>query len=175
MSLLAGLPMTGYTYIKGVGRLLDALNLPDVASTAAEPPLVDALVNVRREEKFFVDTAASFGIEVNLPASRAGVVEQDEKLNGLKRERLARDGLDASADGSRDVDGGALRKEFIPSWSSDEFRVFVDELGAIIDQGYEEAEKKGEEGVESYLQGARWGFGRSSCLLRKRSGLLRTE
>ncbi|KAK2002690.1 heme oxygenase-like protein [Colletotrichum falcatum] len=183
-----------HAYIKGVGRLLDALDLPDLASTTAEPPvterllqwLVDALVNVRREEKFFVETAARFDIEVNLPASRAGVVEQDSKLDGLKRfERLfgrlskgpqplgwlegaillyatekcyldawsgARDGLEASADGSRDADGGALRREFIPNWSSDAFRAFVDELGAIIDQGYEDAVKKGELGVENRLQ-----------------------
>ncbi|KAK1982691.1 hypothetical protein LZ30DRAFT_590074 [Colletotrichum cereale] len=184
-----------HAYIKGVGRLLDALDLPDLASTTAEPPLterllqwlVDALVNVRREEKFFVETAARFGIEVNLPASRGGgVVVQDEKLDGLKCfERLfgrlskgpqplgwlegavllyatekcyldawsgARDGLDASADGSQDADGGALRKEFVPNWSSDEFKAFVDELGAIIDQGYEEAVKTGEEGVENNLR-----------------------
>ncbi|KAK1967610.1 heme oxygenase-like protein [Colletotrichum sublineola] len=183
-----------HAYIKGIGRLLDALDLPDLASTNAEPPvterllqwLVDALVNIRREEKFFVETAERFSIEVNLPASPAGVVQQDDKLNGLKRfERLfgqlskgphplgwlegavllyatekcyldawsgARDGLDASADGSRDADGGALRKEFIPNWSSDEFRAFVDELGGIIDQGYEEAVKKGEEGVGDHLQ-----------------------
>ncbi|KAK2062871.1 heme oxygenase-like protein [Colletotrichum caudatum] len=183
-----------HSYIKGVGRLLDALDLPDVAATAVEPPvaerlfqwLIDALVNVRREEKFFIETAARFGIEVNLPASRAGVVEQDKKLDGLKRfERLfgrlskgpqplgwlegavllyatekcyldswsgARDGLDPSADGSRDADGGALRREFIPNWSSDKFRAFVDELGAIIDQGYGEVVEKGEEGVDNHMK-----------------------
>ncbi|KAK4150032.1 hypothetical protein C8A00DRAFT_37364 [Chaetomidium leptoderma] len=32
-----------------------------------------------------------------------------------------------------DADGGALRKEFIPNWSSPEFAVFVDRLGALID------------------------------------------
>ncbi|GJC81778.1 hypothetical protein ColLi_04616 [Colletotrichum liriopes] len=184
-----------HAYIKGVGRLLDALDLPDLAATTTtEPPvtekllqwLVDALVNVRREEKFFVETAARFGIVVNLPASQDGVVVQDEKLDGLKRfEQLfgglskgpeplswlegaillyatekcyldawsgARDGLDASVDGSQDADGGALREMFIPNWSSDEFRAFVDELGAIIDQGCEEAVKKGGNGVGKHLQ-----------------------
>lgn len=33
----------------------------------------------------------------------------------------------------QDDDGGALRKEFIPNWSSDEFAGFVDKLGTIID------------------------------------------
>ncbi|GKT40918.1 uncharacterized protein ColSpa_01099 [Colletotrichum spaethianum] len=183
-----------HAYIKGVGRLLDALDLPDLASTTPEPPaaekllqwLIDALVNVRREERFFVETAARFGIEVNLPASQDGVVVQDEKLDGLRRfEKLfgglskgpeplgwlegavllyatekcyldawsgARDGLDASADGSRDADGGALRKEFVPNWSSDEFRAFVDELGTIIDQGYEDVVQRGEGEAKDHLR-----------------------
>ncbi|WDK12462.1 hypothetical protein CGRA01v4_03741 [Colletotrichum graminicola] len=119
MSLLAGLPTTGWTYIKGVGRLLDALDLADVASAAAEPPVTD---NVRREEKFFVETAASFGIEVNLPASRAGVVERDEKLDGLKRfERLFRR-LSKGPQPLGWLEGAVLlRREFITNWSSDEF------------------------------------------------------
>lgn len=194
-----------HAYIKGVGRLLDALDLPDIASTTTAAAvssvperllqwLIDALVNVRREERFFVDTAARFSIEVNLPVSECGVVAPDEKLDGLRRfEKLfgglskgpeplgwlegavllyatekcyldawshARGALDTSADGSRDADGGALRKEFIPNWSSEEFKAFVDELGAIIDQGFEEAVKKRGEGVEGSLrERALWVWG----------------
>ncbi|TQN75346.1 hypothetical protein CSHISOI_00074 [Colletotrichum shisoi] len=175
-----------HAYIKGVGRLLDALDLPDIASTIAAAAavssvperllqwLIDALVNVRREERFFVDTAARFGIEVNLPVSERGVVAPEEKLDGLRRfEKLfgglskgsqplrwLEGALDQSADGSRDADGGALRREFIPNWSSEEFKAFVDELGAIIDQGFEEAVKKGEEGVEGSLrERALWVWG----------------
>lgn len=36
-------------------------------------------------------------------------------------------------DAGEDADGGALRTEFIPNWSSDEFAAFVDRLGGIID------------------------------------------
>lgn len=32
-----------------------------------------------------------------------------------------------------DADGGALRKEFIPNWSSEEFGAFVDKLAGVID------------------------------------------
>nr|CDP31203.1 Putative protein of unknown function [Podospora anserina S mat+] len=39
--------------------------------------------------------------------------------------------------GKKDEDGGALRKEFIPNWSSDEFRGFVGRLGVLIDQAVE--------------------------------------
>ncbi|KAK1775972.1 hypothetical protein QBC45DRAFT_420885 [Copromyces sp. CBS 386.78] len=40
---------------------------------------------------------------------------------------------DRSAPGSQDADGGALRNEFIPNWSSVEFALFVNRLGRIID------------------------------------------
>lgn len=45
------------------------------------------------------------------------------------------------ANASRDADGGALRKEFIPNWSSPEFRAFVDKLGALIDSAVDELVK----------------------------------
>ena len=34
---------------------------------------------------------------------------------------------------AQDADGGALRKEFIPNWSADGFREFVEKLGVLID------------------------------------------
>ncbi|KAL0943688.1 uncharacterized protein CTRU02_201575 [Colletotrichum truncatum] len=184
-----------HAYIKGVGRLLEALKLSDVVpatETVSEKLLqwlVDALVNVRREEKFFIETARRFGIEVNLPASENGVVAQEDKLEGLRRfEELfggferggskdgtlawlegavllyatekcyldawsgAKDALDGGRDGSEDADGGALRKEFIPNWSSQEFREFVDNLGAIIDEGVKEVVKEQGKDVEEGLK-----------------------
>ena len=45
------------------------------------------------------------------------------------------------ANASRDADGGALRKEFIPNWSSPEFRAFVDKLGVLIDSAVDELVK----------------------------------
>ncbi|OHF02816.1 hypothetical protein CORC01_01917 [Colletotrichum orchidophilum] len=86
-----------HAYVKGAGRLLDLLDLPDLVNpdgpAATEERLlqwlVDALVNVRREEKFFVDVAAKFGIDVNLPAldssSQGGLrVRSEEKIAGLR-------------------------------------------------------------------------------------------
>ncbi|OLN82081.1 hypothetical protein CCHL11_07699 [Colletotrichum chlorophyti] len=182
-----------HAYIKGVGQLLSALTLPDVVPTADNRTaaqglrygeqlmqeellqwLIDALVNVRREEKFFVETAGGYGIGINLPTGAGDRVDQQTKLPGLVQfEQLfgsiggpsddrddryawlegavvlyatekcyldawtgARDALGDCGDGARDADGGALRKEFIPNWSSAEFRDFVDRLGAVIDRAF---------------------------------------
>lgn len=40
--------------------------------------------------------------------------------------------------GDEDADGGALRKEFIPNWSNEGFRAFVERLGGIVDEAVEE-------------------------------------
>lgn len=83
-----------HAYIRGTGRLLDFLRLPQTVSelhhgTDAATQLfdwsVDALVNIRREEAFFVSTARKYGIDVNLPAGTDGLVPQDAKLRGLQR------------------------------------------------------------------------------------------
>ncbi|KPM40850.1 hypothetical protein AK830_g5688 [Neonectria ditissima] len=82
-----------HSYIRGVGRLLSFLQLPDTAPQPEENPgattklldwLVDALVNVRREEKFFVETAARYDIQINLQ-TQEGIVPQHVKLEGLRR------------------------------------------------------------------------------------------
>lgn len=56
---------------------------------------------------------------------------------------------ECSAPSGGDADGGALRNEFIPNWSSREFARFVDRLGGLIDaavvqvlEGYEEGEER---------------------------------
>lgn len=46
---------------------------------------------------------------------------------------------EAAADGSEDADGGALRKEFIPNWSNEEFVTFISQLSDIIDRAVSEA------------------------------------
>lgn len=169
-----------HAYIRGLGRVLSFLKIPAVVNGEPQdkdhPPsretrlldwAVDALVNIRREEKFFVDTAAKYGIDINLPADERGNVFADAKLDGLRKfEGLfdsigstainpnwfeaaiifwgtekcyleawswAKSQLDESKDGSDDQDGGALRKEFIPNWTSHEFEHFVDTLGRLID------------------------------------------
>ncbi|KAK4170059.1 hypothetical protein QBC43DRAFT_307076 [Cladorrhinum sp. PSN259] len=52
-----------------------------------------------------------------------------------------------SKDVREDADGGALRKEFIPNWSSKGFRQFVEKLGGLIDEavGKELEKVEGEE------------------------------
>ncbi|KAJ4400319.1 hypothetical protein N0V91_008778 [Didymella pomorum] len=42
-------------------------------------------------------------------------------------------------DYSRDLDGGAMRKEFIPNWSNKNFMMFVETLERIINEGVGEA------------------------------------
>lgn len=163
-------------YIKGIGRLLTMLSLPEAVPPAATPTTrllswaVDALVNIRREEAFFVDTAAAFGIPVSLETDPDGRVPAHAKLEGLRRFEALFGGL-APGDGrvlpwlefavvyygtekcyldawsyaraqleggDEDEDGGAVRNEFIPNWTSAEFVEFVDELGDIIDDAVDE-------------------------------------
>lgn len=157
-------------YIRGVGRLLSFLQLPETIeeetdvseSTKLLHWMIDALFNIRREEEFFVRTAAEYGISLDL----------GHKLEGLRRFEAIFDSthpgdgdrekpvipwlesaivfwatekcyldawsgasarLSAPSGADEDEDGGALRREFIPNWSSVEFARFVDKLGEIID------------------------------------------
>lgn len=54
-----------------------------------------------------------------------------------------------------DEDGGALRREFIPNWSSVEFARFVDQLGEIIDSAVQREmalwQNEGEEAIKGEL------------------------
>ncbi|KAK3935560.1 hypothetical protein QBC46DRAFT_397207 [Diplogelasinospora grovesii] len=62
-------------------------------------------------------------------------------------------GINVRDDYEKDADGGALRKEFIPNWSSVEFAQFVGRLGSIIDFAVAEVlEKQGEGAKEEILQ-----------------------
>ncbi|KAL2880922.1 hypothetical protein SGCOL_003572 [Colletotrichum sp. CLE4] len=241
-----------HAYIKGAGRLLALLDLPDIVATATPEAggqedaseldagsatvterllswLIEALVNVRREEKFFVDVASRFGVDVNLPAAHTSEssgadsdrrVSSEDKNAGLRAfERLfsaiditsppsallpwlapavlfwatekcyleawsgakgmipssasatstsaastsvtsasgtsSTDTTTSGKDTDTDLDGGALRTEFIPNWSSPEFRAFVDQLAAIIDDGVDEAGRlHGEAAIKPELERA---------------------
>lgn len=191
-----------HNYISGTGRLLATHGLPVISALGSNSAivklvdwLIEALVNVRREERFFIDAASRYGIGIDLPTSADGRVADGAKLEGLRRfEKLfascePRKGellpwledatvfwgtekcyLDAwswaksqigsaGSDVASDADGGALRKEFIPNWSSQEFAEFVDRLGSIIDQAVDEMVKAGGEKVRSGLFGraeAKW-------------------
>ncbi|KAH8736313.1 hypothetical protein BGZ61DRAFT_441807 [Ilyonectria robusta] len=83
-----------HSYIRGIGRLISFLQFPDTVPDSADNSgsttklldwLVGALVNIRREEKFFVKTAAQYGIEINLETDHDGRVPQNAKLEGLQR------------------------------------------------------------------------------------------
>ncbi|XP_044717437.1 transcription regulator [Hirsutella rhossiliensis] len=154
-------------YIKGVGRLLSFLSLPEAVPEARaerKTPatrllswMIDALVNIRREEAFFVDTAAAFGIPLEglrrfealfdglapgdsgvLPWLECAVVYYGTERCYLDAWSYARSHLKSDADVSGDLDGGAVRREFIPNWTSAEFVTFVDELGDIIDDAVDQ-------------------------------------
>lgn len=93
-------------YIRGVGRLLSFLQLPEVVpavpadrqkfiNTRLLNWLIDALVGIRREENFFVDTASRYGINVNLPTDPVtNSVRPDAKLDGLRKFEALFDGLE---------------------------------------------------------------------------------
>lgn len=90
-----------HAYIAGAGRLLPLLPLPLAAPADGSAPrdpatraldwLVAALVNVRREEKFFLSTAHAHGLSVNLPGADAPPSSSTSaelaasKLEGLRR------------------------------------------------------------------------------------------
>ena len=54
-------------------------------------------------------------------------------------------------DGASDADGGALRDEFIPNWSSPGFATFVDKLSAIIDDAVRKVVKESGDAAASDL------------------------
>ncbi|KAL7822646.1 hypothetical protein V8C26DRAFT_389595 [Trichoderma gracile] len=155
--------------------------------------MIDALVNIRREEDMFVRTATKYGVDVNLAAGTDGRVASGAKLEGLRRFEALFDGISPPANTSDDgagvlpwlevavifwatekcyldawsgaaarlsdagdkkpeddADGGALRRELIPNWSSAEFAQFVDALGEIVDAGVrrEMEMRKGDEEKE---------------------------
>lgn len=47
-----------------------------------------------------------------------------------------------------DADGGALRKEFIPNWTSEEFADFVEKIGRFVDVLWEQERSGAGEGKE---------------------------
>ncbi|KAF2261079.1 heme oxygenase-like protein [Lojkania enalia] len=177
-------------YIQLTGELLRILQLPSqpIPSSSLDPIeirlldwLVGALVNIRREERFFIDVAERYGLDLDLSGG-GGKVAEEKKIEGLRRfEKLfgalttGQKGADVlpwlegvvvfwatervyfeawswakrqaevesnERDISKDEDGGAMRKEFIPNWTNDEFIQFVDTLEKILDEGVEAATKE---------------------------------
>uniref|UniRef100_L2FJI1 Transcription regulator n=1 Tax=Colletotrichum fructicola (strain Nara gc5) TaxID=1213859 RepID=L2FJI1_COLFN len=156
-----------HSYIRGAGRLLSTVHLPDLVPDDLTTPqkliiwLTDALCNINRELRFFYTTAAEYILTLDLPA-KDGVVEPTAKLEGLHRfgspraSRPARGSCRGSRarmrwtckDGSDDSDGGALRNAFIPNWTNDDFWQFVNAMRVTIEHGVAEAVEAGKASEE---------------------------
>jgi len=202
-----------HSYIRAAATLLASIDLPtelpgcqDAAETQLADWLVEALVGIRKEERFFIDVASRYGlgIEFAVPfppaAARHTAAFDTALLPGLAlmqgifstmhlslpamtttlaatptpapilpwlegaltfwgtercyldawswaRDKAAESSAGGGAVENEDADGGALRKEFIPNWSSPEFAKFVDRLGKLIDNAVDGvlAGKEGEE------------------------------
>ena len=92
-------------YVRLAGSLLLTLQLPgrpapSNATGSVELRLLDwlveALVNIRREERFFIDVAERYGLSIDI-TNREGRVVEERKLEGLKRFERLFDGLTAPA------------------------------------------------------------------------------
>lgn len=188
-----------HAYVRGAGKLLTFLQLPQTVPTPNPSQrleessskllawTIDALVNIQREENFFVETASQYGINVNVDSESdgklqklPGLVKFEDLFDGLveaKGDMLpwlecavvfwgtekvyldawswAKSQLDESNDGSKDEDGGAVRKEFIGNWTSDAFVEFVNSLGRIIDAAVaQQVQIHGEEVLNNITQRA---------------------
>ncbi len=209
-----------HAYIRAAGTLLASIDLPravpgsqEAYETQLADWLIESLVAIRKEERFFIDVAERYGLEIETtnPTTLASQkAPEDAKPNNSKlpgltamqtifstiatppptslvqslflptappvlpwlegaltfwgtercyldawswarckaEERRAsnRDG-DQEVVGEEDADGGALRREFIPNWSSPAFAEFVERLGGLIDAAVAGVleEKEGEE------------------------------
>ncbi|KAL2176936.1 uncharacterized protein P884DRAFT_260449 [Thermothelomyces heterothallicus CBS 202.75] len=223
-----------HSYIRAAGQLLASIDLPkqvpgsqEAFETRLADWLIEALVGVRKEERFFLDVADRYGLGIELavplppasadaqdaaPHGRAvpGLVQYESIFSSVGRlpgsssnssssgapatpslvqslsnttttsttntttsstataaaaatsqpailpwlegaltfwgtERCYLDAWSWARNkaeerrssgeqaGKEDADGGALRKEFIPNWSSPEFAHFVDKLARLID------------------------------------------
>ena len=124
--------------------------------------LLAALANIRRELAFYDDVVAKYDLALEEPAVPGTEFEADDAAREYEvlfrsfagEERSLMDGilvlwatercyldawtyakgfLDPSRLAGEDGDGGALRKEFIPNWTGEEFVEFVDWIAMVAD------------------------------------------
>ncbi|KAJ4353665.1 uncharacterized protein N0V89_005395 [Didymosphaeria variabile] len=186
-------------YIRLTGELLRIIKMPSKptpskSAGSVDPRLVDwlvdAIVNIRREERFFMDVAERYDLDVDLTESNGESIKEEKKIEGLRRFEKLFDSLTTGqssepvlpwlegvvlfwatekvyfeawswakkqAEGSTgksnasDADGGAMRKEFIPNWTNDEFINFVDTLEKILNDGVQDA-IRGDGGVRKQIE-----------------------
>ena len=125
--------------------------------------LTGCLQNIHRELEFFSDTAKKYDLQLDLPFYTGTfgpnpITEQylalfssfhsdpdHTLLEGLivlwatekcylEAWTFASSHSSSSISPSEDADGGALRADFIPNWSSEDFRGFVQDLADITDE-----------------------------------------
>ncbi|PVI02784.1 heme oxygenase-like protein [Periconia macrospinosa] len=194
-------------YIRLSGELLRILQLPskptgskDAGTTEVQllDWLVDALANIRREERFFMEVAERYDLDVDITEPDGVTVQGDRKLEGLKRfeklfgslttgnanndllpwlegavlfwatekvyfeawswaKRQAESSSSKSLDS--DEDNGAMRKEFIPNWTNEEFIKFVNTLESLLNEGVQQAIGQDEKRKEQIVMRAKhvWG------------------
>ncbi len=209
-----------HSYIRAAGTLLASIDLPkpvpgsqEAFETQLADWLIESLVAIRKEERFFIDVAERYGLGIEMASgdpfllrspqpAEAGVSEsQHPTLPGLTlmqsifsavgtppptsfvqslftspplvlpwlegaitfwgtercyldawswaRDKAEERRSSSSGDsaGKEDADGGALRIEFIPNWSSPAFAEFVERLRKLIDAAVSDvlARKEGEQ------------------------------
>ncbi|KAH8807645.1 hypothetical protein F5884DRAFT_789754 [Xylogone sp. PMI_703] len=147
--------------------------------------IIGAITNVRRELKFFETVASHHGLVLEASTVGAGVRAYRDLFTSIgeeieKDECSILDGfvllwatekcyLDAwtyastfsapvSSPPEQDCDGGALRKEFIPNWSSPDFKQFVDKCAEAVDEIW--AGLQEERNGELLVKKSWWGLGR---------------
>ncbi|KAL5389014.1 hypothetical protein DPSP01_002717 [Paraphaeosphaeria sporulosa] len=81
-------------YIRLTGELLRITKVPTRPTPSKEAGplelrlvdwLVSALVNIRREERFFTDVAERYGLDVDLTGPDGVTIAEEKKIEGLKR------------------------------------------------------------------------------------------
>ncbi|KAG7132120.1 hypothetical protein HYQ45_009411 [Verticillium longisporum] len=120
-------------------RFAIPLDLP-VDPTTGTVPVAAKLPGLRRWEALF-DAVAPGPAGAPLPWLEAAVVFWGTEVCYLDAWTRVRDAVAAArgpAGPDADADGGALRREFIPNWTNDEFRRFVHQIGSIIDEAVAE-------------------------------------
>ncbi|KAM0288011.1 hypothetical protein ACHAQH_000079 [Verticillium albo-atrum] len=123
-------------FLAAAERFRIPLNLP-VDEATGRVPANAKLLGLRRWEALF-DSVAPAPAGTPLPWLEAAVIFWGTEVCYLDAWTKVRDSVSAKGPAEADADGGALRTEFIPNWTNDEFRRFVHQLGSIIDEAVAE-------------------------------------
>ncbi|KAH8665927.1 hypothetical protein BGZ60DRAFT_58969 [Tricladium varicosporioides] len=150
-------------YVKYAAQVINGIDLGrEINSNSLDERLLDlfldALVNVRRELKFFEDVALRYGLNLLADEESVGVKKYRELFVECSRvvERTtmmeamvllwgtekcyltawshARTSLSTSTSSSNAPYNLALTQEFIPNWSSAEFSEFVDRIEVLLEE-----------------------------------------